>query len=195
MSLDNVVVYGVSAGGLTAIELAGKYQDKVTKLILASAVSKEWLDKQSNMYKTAQKIFKPKFEKIVWGTIRFFSSIFPNMIAKSFYSQFSKKPIHKLKREDIQELILAMKYYGSKKGFLNDINQNIHDETFSKIICPVLIIHSKNDNSVPFNHALHAKKMIKNSELVELNNDWGHLFWIGTDSAKPIEKIIEFIDR
>jgi len=91
LSVDNIIVYGISAGGLTAIELAGNYPNKVSKLILASAVSKKWLDEQGKIYKTAKKMFNPKIEKIVWGMVRFFSSIFPNMIAKNFYPQFSKK--------------------------------------------------------------------------------------------------------
>ena len=195
LSIDNVIVYGISAGGLTAIELASNYPDRVSKLILASAISKKWLNEQEKIYKTAQKMFNPKIEKFIWGMLRFFLRIISNMIAKSFYSQFSKNPIHKLKKEDIQELILSMKHYNSKMGFLNDINQNINDEIFTNIKCPTLIIHSKNDNSVSFEHALYSKKMIENSKLVELNNEWGHLFWIGTDSKKSIEKIIEFIEE
>ena len=65
LSVDNIIVYGISAGGLTAIELAGNYPNKVSKLILASAVSKKWLDEQGKIYKTAKKMFNPKIEKIV----------------------------------------------------------------------------------------------------------------------------------
>lgn len=45
LSIYDVTVYGISAGGLTVIELAGNYPNKVNKLILASAISKKWLDK------------------------------------------------------------------------------------------------------------------------------------------------------
>ena len=195
LSIDSVIVYGISAGGLTAIELAANYPDRIKKLILASAVSKRWLNEDGKIYKLAQIIFNPKMERFTWGIVRIVSKIFPYIIAKSFYTQFSKNPIHKLKREDIQELILSIKHYNSKMGFLNDINQTINDEIFKNIKCPTLIIHSKNDNSIPFEHALYSKKMIENSKLMELNNEWGHLFWIGTDSKKSIEKTIEFIEE
>jgi pimeloyl-ACP methyl ester carboxylesterase len=192
LSVDNVIVYGISAGGLTAIELASNYPDKVSKLILASAVSKKWLDEQGQIYKTAKKMFNPKIEKIVWGMLRFFSSIFPNMVAKSFYPQFSKKPVHKLKKEDIQELISTMKFYNSKMGFLNDIDQNINNEVITKIKCPTLIIHSENDNSVSISHAKYANKMIENSEIEILRNEWGHLIWIGEQSQEAIKYITDF---
>jgi pimeloyl-ACP methyl ester carboxylesterase len=193
LSLEKVVVYGISAGGLTAIELAANYSDKVGKLILSSAISKKWLDENEKTYKTAQIIFNPKVEKITWGMVKLFSRILPNMIAKSFYPQFSKRPIHKLKDNDIKELLSAIKHYNSGHGFLNDIDQTLTELTITKIKCPTLIIHSKIDSSVPFEHALHSNKMIKQSVLVELNNEWGHLFWIGTDSDMPIKKTIEFI--
>jgi len=189
------IVYGISAGGLTAIELAANYPNKVRKLILASAISKKWLDENGKTYKTAKKIFNPKVEKLIWGMVKFFSRVFPNMIAKNFYPQFSKNQLHKLKKDDIQELISAMKHYNSKKGFLNDINQDIADVTITKVKCPTLIIHSENDNSVSLEHPENANRMIENSTIEILQNEWGHLFWIGTDSRKSIEKIMRFIKK
>ncbi len=195
LSLGKIVVYGISAGGLTAIEIASNYPNKVSKLILASAISKKWLDENDKIYKTAKKMFNPRMEKFVWGMVKFFSQIFPNTIANSFYPQFSSSSKHKLKKSDVQELLSTMKHYNSKTGFLNDIDQNINHGTIAKIKCPTLIIHSKNDSSVPFEHALYSNKMIDNSVMVKLNNEWGHLFWIGTDSKKSIEKTIKFIEQ
>ena len=195
LSLGNVIVYGISAGGLTAIELAGKNPKKVKKLILASAISKKWLDQQSKIYINAQRMFNPRVEKMTWGIVRFFSRISPNMIAKSFYSHFSKKTIHTLIKDDVQELIAAIKQYNSKTGFLNDIDQKIDEEIIKNIICPTLIIHSVYDNSVSLEHAKNANSMIENSRIEILHNDWGHLFWVGADSTSAITKTIEFIEE
>lgn len=193
LSIDKVILYGISAGGLTTIELAGNYPERVEKLILASSISKEWLDKKGKLYKTAKRIFNPKVEGFIWGMIRFFSGLLPNLIAKNFYPQFSTNLPHKLRKEDVKELTSMFENFKSGAGFINDIDQNIDPEIISKIKCPTLIIHSKNDNSVPFEHALHSNKMIENSKLVELNNEWGHLFWIGKDSEDSISKTIAFI--
>jgi pimeloyl-ACP methyl ester carboxylesterase len=195
LSLHSMIVYGISAGGLTAIALAANYPDKVARLILASAVTKKWLDEQGAIYKTAQRIFNPKTAPFTWGMVRLASKVFPNMIAKSFYPQFSKKAMHKLRKEDVQELIAALQHYASKKGFLNDIGQNIADELIRKVKCPTLIVHSEHDNSVPFEHALHANKMIETATLIKLDNEWGHLFWLGEDSKKPIDQILAFISQ
>ncbi|MEB2777836.1 alpha/beta hydrolase [Algoriphagus sp. D3-2-R+10] len=195
LSIDKAIIYGISAGGLTAIELAANYPTKVEKLLLASAISKKWLNEDGKIYKTAQLIFNPKIERLTWGMVRLFSGIFPRMIAKSFYPQFSTDPAHKLTQEDIQELVLALKHYRSKRGFINDIDQDINDGTITKINCPCLIVHSKNDNSVSFEHPIHSNDMIKNSRLIELDNEWGHLFWIGKDSEQSIKKTVEFINE
>lgn len=195
LKIDKVVLYAISAGGLTSIELASRYPDRIDKLILASAVSKKWLDKNGQVYKTAKKLFNPKMEKIVWGLIRIFSKIFPKMIANNFYPQFSKNKLHKLDNGDVNELLSTFKHFNSKSGFMIDIEQDIESEIITEIQCPTLIIHSKNDNSVSFEHAEHANKMINNSKLIGLDNEWGHLFWIGKDSNESIKMIIEFIEQ
>ena len=195
LSIDKVILYGISAGGLTMLELAGNYPERVEKLILASCISKEWLDKKGKLYKTAKRIFNPKLEGFVWGMTRFFSVLFPNLIAKNFYPQFTSTLPHKLIKGDVKELMAMLKNFRSGAGFINDIDQNIDQDVISQIKCPTLIIHSKNDNSVPFEHALHSNKMIGNSNLVELNNEWGHLIWLGSDSNVSISKTMEFIAK
>lgn len=117
------------------------------------------------------------------------------MIATNFYPQFSKNKPHRLDKNDIKELLSTFKHYNSKEGFICDIDHDVEQAQISKIQCPTLIIHSRNDNSVSFEHAEYANKKIKQSQLIELDNEWGHLFWIGKDSHKPIRKIIEFIEK
>lgn len=194
LRIQKVILYAISAGGLTAIELARNYPERVEKLILASAVTKKWLDKNGKIYKTAKKIFNPKTERIVWGMIRLFSKVFPNMIANNFYPQFSNHKPHKLEKSDINELLSTFKYFSSKSGLMNDIEHDVETGHLSEIKCKTLIIHSRNDSSVPFEHAEHANKMIKESKLIGLDNEWGHLFWIGKDSDESIKQTIEFIE-
>ncbi len=193
LSLDQVIVYGISAGGPTAIALAAKYPNQVSKLILASAVTRKWLDKNEKTYKTAQILFHPRIEGFTWGLVRFFSRTFPKAIAKNFFRQFSKHSTYELEKKDVKELISAMLHYTSGYGFLNDIDQILPEDIITKVKCPTLIVHSENDNSVSIEHAQHAHKMIENSTLEILQNEWGHLFWIGADSKEPISKIKKFV--
>lgn len=193
LGMENVVVYGISAGGLTAIELAANYPDKVSKLVLASAISKKWLDKKGKTYKTAKIMFSPRVERITWGMVRLLCKIAPGVVAKSFHPQFSSNVTFGIREKDAWELVLALRHYRSGEGFVNDIDQDIGHSVITKIKCPTCIVHSKNDNSVPFEHALHSKKMIQNSTIIGLDNEWGHLFWMGCGSAGAISRTIEFI--
>ena len=88
-----------------------------------------------------------------------------------------------------------MKYFNSKAGFLNDIDQRVADKSLINIKIPTLIIHSENDNSVPIEHAIHANNMIENSQLEILQNRWGHMIWMGEDSEIATGKIVKFIEE
>lgn len=193
LNIDKVILYAISAGGPTGIELAANYTGRVEKLVLASAVSKKWLDKNDKEYKAAYRLFTPKMEGFIWSMIRLFSKVTPRLIANSFYPQLSDQKVHRLENHDIRKLCLLFKHFNSKEGFLNDINHAT--SSIEKIKCPTLVIHSKHDTSVSYSHALHSSKMIKNARLVGLENEWGHLFWIGKDSKDSIEKTLEFIEQ
>lgn len=195
LKIDKVIVYGVSAGGWTALELAAKYPKRVNKLILGSAVSKDWLDKNGKTYKGAKIIFHPRIEWITWGIVRFLGAISPVLTAKIFFHEFSSVNISKLPKTEVYELINYLKTFRAKYGFVNDIDQSINIEILKDIKCPTLILHSKNDNSVPIEHAEIAKNQIKNTKAIYLDNLWGHMIWIGRNYDLIQNKIISFVNN
>lgn len=106
--------------------------------------------------------------------IRIFSRLFPKMIANNFYPQFSKNKLHKLDNGVVNELLSTFKHINSKTGFMFDIEHTIEREIITKIQCPTLIIHSRNDNSVSFEHAKHANKMMS-SPLIQYTHILAYL--------------------
>lgn len=66
LRIDSFIVYGVSAGGLTALALASLYPEMVSKLILASAVTKKWLSPKDRKYKIASTLFHPRTEAFTY---------------------------------------------------------------------------------------------------------------------------------
>lgn len=193
LGLESVVLYAISAGGPTAIAFAASFPGMTRKLILASAVTKEWLNKNEGMYRVASLMFRPAIQGYSWAMIRAMNCLFPSITAKQFYRQFSSVKPHPLEKRDRLELIAALNRYASNDGFMNDINQQGVDEVITAVNCPTLIIHSTHDNSVSIDHALFAKRMIENSRIEILQNEWGHLFWIGSDSEEAFRKIEQFI--
>jgi len=194
LSISDVVVYGISAAGPTAIEFATNYPEKTSKLILASAVSKQWLQKNEFTYKMAQIMFSPKRERYTWKLIRSMSRLFPRLIAKNFQAQFSTKPLEELDNSTINKLIKTLIHYSSGSGFLNDIDQQISKQTIQAVNCKTLIIHSEYDNSVSVDHARYAHQLIPNASLVILQNDWGHLIWLGHDNQVAFKHLEDFLE-
>lgn len=195
LKISQVVIYGISAGGWTALELAANYPERVKKLLLVSAVTKKWLNEKEKIYKTSKIIFNPKVGWLTWGMVKVFSLLTPALIAKSFFSEFSSVKDVKITHIEIKELTNSLKTYNSKKGFINDIDQNVDGETLRKIKCPTLMLHSKNDNSVSIDHPNYAHEIISHSQLHILENKWGHMLWIGEDYRTAKELITNFISE
>jgi len=195
LKIGEVAVYGISVGGYLAIALAAQNPKRVSQLILASAVSKDWLHKQGKVYKMARLLFHPKREAFVWSLVRFMGSIFPTLLAKNFFKEFSHSPDKVVRTEDVKQLIQSFRYYRSKEGFMNDIEQSIAPEYLRKIICPTLILHSEYDVAVPLEHAQFSHKNIPHSLFHPLKNQWGHLLWLGADYPETFKIINSFLKK
>lgn len=195
LKLKSVILVGISAGGLSAIELASKFPVKVDKLILISAVTKKWMTEEDITYKKAKKLFSPSFEKYSWGLFRFFYLLFPKLMASTMFKELSNFLPIDITKDEVDELYAMIKLQRSKKGFIIDLDQNIEQNVVSEIQSPTLILHSSKDNSVNIDHAKNAHNKIKNSILKIYDNKWGHLLWLGQESRNPIEDTLKFIDN
>lgn len=194
LKIQKVIVFGISAGGLTALEIASNFPDRVEKLILMSALTKKWFYETDKVYKGAKKIFAPGIERYTWFFYRLFFNLFPKVMTKTMFKQLSNYRPVKFTENEVQELKQMTLILRSYKGFDNDLDQTIEQETLKKISCPTLILHSENDNAVDISHAEHAKNNIKKSKLVTFKNHWGHLLWLGTDYDLILNELKQQID-
>ncbi|MEZ4906449.1 MAG: alpha/beta hydrolase [Saprospiraceae bacterium] len=189
LKIDSVKVIGISAGGLTALVLAANYPERVNSLVLISAITKKWLNPTDEVYKKGKKLFSPKIEKFTWLIYKFSFTIFPKIMTKVTFKELSKyRPVEFSNKEmnELKDMTMKMRSYN---GFDNDLDQNINQDILRKIKCKTLILHSKFDNAVAFEHPENAKMNIKNSELIVFENNWGHLLWLGDNFIKPFTEI------
>lgn len=193
LNIQQAIVIGISAGGLTAIELAANYPDRVKKLILVSAVTQKWMTDRDENYVKGKKLFSPAMERYSWAMFRFFYAVIPRLMAKTMFQELSTVRPAAFNRDEVRELQEMTKKQRSGSGFVNDLDQQIDPSELSKIVCPTLILHSLNDGSVSRDHAEHAKQNIPNSLLQTYENRWGHLLWLGEESRAPIEEALGFI--
>ncbi|WP_299668242.1 alpha/beta hydrolase [uncultured Polaribacter sp.] len=194
LDIEKVIIVGISAGGLTAIELTSNFPERVEKLILISAVTKKWLHPKDKMYQQGIRLFSPKREKFIWQLYRICFRFFPNRMAKVLIGELSTKQNPKITKQEIDEIRQMTFNQRSKEGFITDLEQNIDASVIAKIKCPTLILHSKNDKSVSIEMATYANKNIRNSNLKVYANKWGHLLWVGLESEQPISEVNKFIN-
>lgn len=198
LEIDRVHLLSVSAGGPTGIYFASHYPHRVKTLTLQSAVTKEWHSPKDKIYKIAQILFRPPFEKITWRLISSISNRFPQFIFNQMLSSFSKlsyeEVMSKMADGDIDEIRKMNNRQRSGHGFLIDLSQTkeITYKDLQAISCPTLIMHSKHDGSVSFEHALYAHQQISDSDVCLLDS-WGHLIWLGQEFDNVNEKLVEFL--
>lgn len=187
LNYKQVIVIGISAGGLTAIELAANYPQRVERLILMSALTKRWFDKNDRTYRGGKLVFSPHIQSLTWHAYRIAFSLLEKFTASVMFKALSNwRPVEITDDElsEIKKLTLNM---NSGSGFSNDLDQDVLPGTLGKITCDTLIIHSAYDNSVDTSHALHAKENIPRSQLVLIKNRWGHMLWIGREYQETME--------
>lgn len=195
LQLEKVTVVGISAGGLTALEIAAGYPERVEKLVLMSALTQKWFKETDKVYKGGKKIFAPQFEYYTWLLYRVFFKLFPGVMTRTMFKELSaSRPINYTANEckELRGVTLKMR---SGSGFHNDLDQNIDQAILSGIKCPTLILHSTNDNKVPVSHALDAKEKIKNTQLKTFSNRWGHMLWFGEEYEQVLKEVKQFINE
>jgi pimeloyl-ACP methyl ester carboxylesterase len=193
LGIETVTVFGISAGGLTALNIAANYPKRVEHLILISALTKKWFSDNSMIYKGAKIIFAPLIERYTWTCYRICLNLFPVFMTKIMFKQVSTyRPVDftEDERRELKKMTSGMRSY---QGFSNDLGQTIESNTLREIQCPTLILHSHYDNAVDLSHPQNAKDHINGSRLVIFDNRWGHLLWLGEEYAgilKELKKIL-----
>lgn len=84
----------------------------------------------------------------------------------------------KLSAEDVDKICRFYQGHSSRKGALADNAHTMGAEFLKSIRQPTLVIHSREDNSVPFSHAEWSLEHIPQAELCEAGIT-GHFFWVG----------------
>lgn len=194
LHIGSAVVVGISAGGYTALELAARRPQRVQQLLLVSAVTRTWLTPADAQYQKARRLFSPGVERLTWAALKTVLRIAPGKVADRMFGELSAAERDELPAGDVRELRDMLLTQSSGQGFLNDLEQRPPSrELLAQIACPVLIQHSRYDNSVPADHARHAHANIRHAILKWYDNRWGHLLWLGADARTAIDDARAFV--
>jgi pimeloyl-ACP methyl ester carboxylesterase len=193
LGIEKTDVMAISAGGRTALQLAGRHPARVKRLILQCALSRDdWLDAKTTA--AAYVMFNPVTEGIFWAVFRAVARIYPEQILKTMMGNLTTlDPAEVIKRMTPAERQLAHKFLTecrSGRGFLNDIKQRSGE--LGRISAPTLIIHTRFDGSVDFSHAEYSAQHIPHAQLFAVPAQ-SHFMWFGPAATEIEAKLTEFL--
>jgi pimeloyl-ACP methyl ester carboxylesterase len=193
LQLDQVIVVGISAGGPTALQLAGRHPERVSKVILQNAATDGRYASGMIRFLTYL-FFNPVLEGMVWAAFRRFGRVAPQAALKSLMWGLTCLPIDQVlsaMSPDQQQAALAfLQASRSGSGFLHDIHHHCGD--LGRVRAPVLVITSKYDGLVDSSHAIYAEKHIPQAQLF-VSEAESHLMWFSSHDHEIRAKMQEFL--
>jgi pimeloyl-ACP methyl ester carboxylesterase len=188
-------VIGISAGGRYAIPMATRHPETVKRLILQSSVSSlPWPDTKTRI--AAKVAFNPMIEGASWGAIRLLFKLTPDRALSAMLNQLSTKPGHQVlaaieedQRAELAQLFRSMR---SGRGFANDLATSVSPDIVRSVSQPTLVMASRSDGSVLFEHAEQLTRLIPNAALF-VSEAPSHLLWYGGPHNELDDIIHEFL--
>ena len=172
LSIDKIIVVGVSAGGPSATQFANDYPNRCSALILISAVSMGPAPGDQDPFYVGIIHTIQQSDYAYWLFTRFFQSTILDMmgIPSQVYETFSPE-----QKELAQEMLDIMHPMSQRyKGTVNDEKMiEFYTVPTDNLRAPTLIIHAKDDALVSYKHAENAHSKINQSQLV-LYDTGGH---------------------
>jgi pimeloyl-ACP methyl ester carboxylesterase len=195
LQISTCSVVAISGGGPTGITLAANHPERVERLVLLAAIS-HTEGRAAEPAFESQKAFYGPLHPAIWGMLRLSSNLSPRSMAKQTLTLFSthdaEDGLRRLTREDVESIRRFYQGASSRQGALNDLTHSVDLELIHRVHQRTLVIHSREDRSVPFHHAEWSVQNIRNSELCEAGFT-GHFFWIGPEFPTISQRLVDFL--
>lgn len=188
-----VAIIGVSLGGRTAIEFAGRHPERVRGLVLGSAISGPWMETSDPRAAASRWVFRPGPERLVWALTRLAFRLVPRRMTHLMFAQLSTLRDADLGPAEVARMRTRVNMLRSYSGFVADLDQAVSAGALARVTCPTLIQHSLNDGSVGLEHADRSHDEIERSVLKKYDNKWGHFLWFGEGSKAPCQDLLTFL--
>lgn len=184
LEIEKVVVIGASAGGPSATQFANDYPERVSTLILVSAVSMRSApgDKDPFYVKIIQTIQQSDYA--YWLVSKNFQPQFLDLLGvpSDVYQTFTSE--QKILAQEMLDVMHPMSQ--RRVGSINDAKMiELDDPSTENLSAPTLIIHAKDDALVSYEHAENAHRKIKQSELI-LFDTGGHAIISQLDEVREL---------
>ncbi|KAB1187429.1 MULTISPECIES: alpha/beta fold hydrolase [Haloferax] len=209
LDVEQALVVGLSGGGPTALQLAADYPDRVSGVVLVSAVTN---DLDERLFDIDNPFVDPLLTSTPVLDVR--SGLFvalgrfaPDTLVAMLHDEVSALEGAALAAY-VESIVTNPRYLEQSLDFVPTmlpvsarIDGTLNDErlfralpnvAYGTIECPTLVLHGKFDESVPFDHAEFVVDALPNVELVGLDAD--HLVWIGSGHERAREAVQAFTE-
>jgi pimeloyl-ACP methyl ester carboxylesterase len=195
LEIRTCAVVAISGGGPTGVALAAGFPERVKRLVLAEAVTYPENRPNEPGYKSQMAFYGP-LHPLLWGMLGVMSRLSPPAMARQTLAIFSthdpQDGLKQLTPEGIRSIGRFYQGRSSRKGALADNAQTVGADLLEAIRQPVLVIHSREDNAVPFSHAEWSMQHIPQAELCEAGIT-GHFFWVDPGYPGICRQLVAFL--
>ena len=195
LEIEMCSVIAISGGGPTGIAFAAKFPQRTERLILMAAVSRPEVRPKEPSYKNQMAFYGP-LHQLQWGMLHLISILSPRGMARQTMAIFSTHDpddaMNKLSAQGIESIRRFYQGQSSRWGALNDATHTVGEDLLKAISVPVLVVHSREDKSVPFSHAEWSMQNIPQAILCEAGFT-GHFIWVGPDYQGISEQMVAFL--
>ena len=195
LQIETCAMIALSGGGPTGVTLAALYPQRVTRLILAAAVTRPENRLNEPSYKNQMAFYGP-LHTITWALLGLMGRLSPRRMAHQTLAIFSTHDpddgLSQLGNEGIVKISRFYQGHSARKGALNDATHTVGAALLRSIYQPTLVIHSREDKSVPFEHAEWSLEHIPLAELCEAGIT-GHFFWVDPEYPRICRKLVAFL--
>ena len=192
LGLHKLAVVGISLGARSAMTLAAFYPELVQRMILMCPTSfLTWPDKRQR--RLAYAVFAPGIQRATWGTVHQLLRKAPQKYLAGILANLTTLDGETALRRlgaDVEAVIAFLLCCQSGRGFLVDLRAPA--DVTAEVTQPTLILASRNDGAVSFDHADYLAATLADATLVEVDTPT-HLLWLGEGSDGTADAITSFI--
>ena len=205
LGIEDVHVFGVSMGGLSALHYAAKYP--VKSVVLWSAVTGPYIVNKEAANSTLGKlVLSVRGKKMVSWLLRISARLFPKTTIKTFLkteADLKRKEIKQIAKHTVQnpdrwrEFLIFVESMTPMDqlydGMIDEVKKatRIIKTDWTTIACPVLAVHSTIDTDVTIDHAKRLEQEIPDITMMYVQAG-GHFVWWGKEGDKVRQASLDF---
>ena len=181
------VAVGISLGARSAMTLAAGHPAVQRVVLMCPTSFRPWPSPRTRRVATV--VFNPAAERLTWGVVHRMLRRSPESLPRlitSLSTLDGREAVRRLgsDRERARRFLLSCR---SGRGFMIDLRRPAPDVS-AEVTQPTLLLATRNDAAVAYEHATHLAASLPSARLVEVDAP-SHLLWLG-DASDVVRRAV-----